>query len=909
MKICSVCKRCFEDAAEACVEVGHPQLAEARGGHPQMVPGYELERLAGTGTNASTYRARRIDCGQFCYIQIVSADARSGEAFLRDAQLAAMLLDTGFVCIYESGSLESGEYFAVTEDAQAQTLREHLDATGIPDLLTSIRIIEKTAEVLHAIHLKGLIHGAVRPENILLAYDSENRPQVRVGNVDLGGVVARNTLSNKFVIDNSVAAIRYFAPEQCSGEPTTPRTDIYSLGIVFHELLTGAPPFDAPKAVALMGMHINTRPPDVSVDDFELRMLVTHSLSEALQKQPNSRQSSANLVARQMRHMEQLATHVSTPPPAGEAPPQQRRPEPQRPVAAKPPVVIEPAVAEPTVSIPQPVLSERYAPEVPQMASHRVETQAPVRAAPIDLTYKSAPEFIPIENEAFAADAYVLAAEPESVPDPEPRAVVTIPEPETLPIPQPETAPVPEPAPILIDEVKDVPAVPPHGVIHSHERSALQTHRHRLRTFKKRSEPAGVDQPLQIEDEHPGPEPPIDPPPARPVEILDLRTRSAAAVEATPPEQPPAHRKLIQWEMPEDDMPSMEDVRAALAEDELNGAPAFTAAEPIAAAVQPTLPRPVDWEPLPEELPQPTARFESRVELRMAPGPALAETRIEPTENRIFANVNAKTDQGGVATWKSGTGQIYRVELIRDAPSTIDTSETVTAPRRPVEARAVPKTPAPLHKADTDRRVPPRRIEVSFSPTILGEAERRTTTNSKGPISIFTEPENGRRFPSRMLLRGALVLGVSAVFIVLGLAAFNFLGTAWTGSGLSEEVSAAPPKAHTPARPATAPSATNNDAELQSKPVRLLPPERSTSDVPEVGPKSSPVSTAPKPVGKADVESSSKKEVRSRVRSNTQVERADRNQKPERLNSQERTPPATRKNSVGATRPRIVSVP
>jgi hypothetical protein len=293
--------------------------------------------------------------------------------------------------------------------------------------------------------------------------------------------------------------------------------------------------------------------------------------------------------------------------------------------------------------------------------------------------------------------------------------------------------------------------------------------------------------------------------------------------------------------------------------------------------------------------------------LRMAPGPTVAETRIEPTENRIFANVNAKTDQGGVATWKSGTGQIYRVELIRDAPAPIDTSETVSAPRRPVEARAVPKIPAPLHIADADRHVPPRRIEVSFAPTILGEAERRTTTNSKGPISIFTELENGRRFPSRLLRRSALVLGVSAVFIVLGFAAFNFLGTAWTGSGLSEEVSAAPPKAHTPARPVTAPSATNKDAELQNKLVRPLPPERSASDEPEVGPNSSPVRTAPKP--KADIESSSTKVVRSKVRSNTQAERADRNQRPERVNSQERNPAAARKNPVGATRPRIVSVP
>ena len=908
MKICSVCKRCFEDAAEACVEIGHPPLADARGGHPQMVPGYELERLTATGTNAATYRARRIDCGQYCFIQIVSADARSGEAFLRDAQLAAMLLDTGFVCIYESGSLESGEHFVVTEDSQARTLREHLDSTGIPDLLTTIRIIEKTAEVLHAIHLKGLIHGAVRPENILLAYDSENRPQVRVGNIDLGGVVARNTLSNKFVIDNSLAAIRYFAPEQCSGEPTTPRTDIYSLGVVFHELLTGAPPFDAPKAMALMGMHINMRPPDVSVDDFELRMLVTHSLSEALQKQPIARQSSANLVARQMRHMEQLATHVSTPPPAGEVPTQQRSPEPSSPVTVKSPVVTAPAVARPTPSIPQPVLSEVHVPEVPQPVPSLVAIQEPVSVAPVDLAYESVVEPVPIREEAFVANTYVLAAETESDPLPQTQAFVPVPEPEHLPIPEPEAAPVLEPAPVSIDEAQDVPPAQPLRVVYSQERSALQTHRHRLRTFKRKSEPTDIIQPLQIEDEHRDPEPPVAPPPARPVENSDLWKASAGPVEAARPEQPPAPRKLIQWETPEDDIPSMEDVRAALAEDEMNGTPAYEAAEPIAPEPQPSLPRSVNWEPIPQDLPQRSAQFESRAELRVASSTVIAETLIERTETRNSGNADPKTDQGGVATWKSGTGQIYTVELIRDAPASIDAPETVPTPRRHVEARAVPKIPAPVEMADTGRHEPPRRIEASFAPTILGEVRHRTTTHSKGPISIFTGPENGARIPSRLLRRGALVLGASAVSIVLGFAAFNFLGTAWMGSSLSDEVSAAPPKPHTPARPVTAPSQTNRDAALQNKPVRPLPTETSTSDEPEVGSQSSPARAAPKPVERVDNESSPTKEVKTRARSNPPAEKSD-HRKPERVNSEVRNQPTPPKNPIGATRPRIVSVP
>jgi serine/threonine protein kinase len=316
MKVCSVCRRCYEDEVFSCTEEGHPSLEESRRGNCELIAGYRLESLIGSGSKGEVYRARRIDCSQSCRIKILPADTQNAEQFLFEAKLAAALFHPSTVDIYEAGSLENGELFVVAEDTGCKTLRDLLNNAGVPQLLTSIQIVRLAAEALHALHLKGLTHRAVRPENIVVSTDPEQRLLVRMQDLDFGGVVEHSIVSNKFLIDSAIDSLRYFAPEQFSGEAVSMKTDVYSIGIVFYEMLAGEPPFDATKAAELIYKHRNHAPPEIKIDNFDLRMLVTHTLTESLHKRPETRQSSANAFARQLRHIEQLATHISTPPPA-----------------------------------------------------------------------------------------------------------------------------------------------------------------------------------------------------------------------------------------------------------------------------------------------------------------------------------------------------------------------------------------------------------------------------------------------------------------------------------------------------------------------------------------------------------------------------------------------------------------
>jgi len=320
MKICSVCGRCFDDSVSSCVHETHPPLSERRDGCAEMISGYRLESLVKSNAKSNFYRARQIESDRRCLVKVFFADDEKTETFLKEAKITSSFFHPSVADVYETGRLDSGELFVVSEDTEGQTVSELLQTVGVPQLLTTVQIVRQAAEALHELHQNGLVHRAVRPENIILTADLEHRLLVRVQNPDLGGVDEHSIVSDKFTIDSAVDSLKYFAPEQFCGEETNAQTDVYALGVVFYELLAGTPPFESLKAAELAEKHKHQPPPDIKIDDFELRMLITHALMESLQKRPSLRQSSANTFARQLRHIEQLATHSPTPPPVVSVP-------------------------------------------------------------------------------------------------------------------------------------------------------------------------------------------------------------------------------------------------------------------------------------------------------------------------------------------------------------------------------------------------------------------------------------------------------------------------------------------------------------------------------------------------------------------------------------------------------------
>jgi serine/threonine protein kinase len=563
MRVCSICYRCYDTEVDYCTDESHPSLSDTHDGSCEMIAGYRLDVLLGSSLKGEVYFAQHTASGRSCRVKILPADAQNGQQFLQEAKLASGFFHPNVVDTYEAGTLASGDLYVVAEAASGQTLSEYLKTVGVPELLTSIEIVRQTAEILHAIHLKGLTHRAVNPENIILTIDTEGRPLVRIKDLDFGGVVERSIVSDKFLIDSAIDSIKYFSPEQCSCKAVSLKTDVYSLGIVLYEMLAGAPPFDAPKAAGLIEQHKKERPPEIKIDDFELRMLVTHTLMESLTKQPEKRQPSANAFARQLRHIEQLATHVSTPPPAGVAPPPPTRSAavattaaataPARSAYIQPPAMAETprAIFEHTTEPASAIDLESFADDLPEIP-YLVSAEPAIE------------DFVPvIENFVQESSTPTARLSRMKLLRKKLHQMAALPAPE---IPNNKPVPSVEPAHVMLVQAQATPAetaiVPAEPV----EIAAIpvQSHPHKIEWDQPEDDIPSVADVLEVLGAEQLTEIPIVSLEAEEVPITQIEPKKTAAVAEVPkeitvdPEEPeeitvvsaPRRRIKIEWEKP-----------------------------------------------------------------------------------------------------------------------------------------------------------------------------------------------------------------------------------------------------------------------------------------------------------------------------------------------------------------------
>ena len=317
MKVCSDCLRCYEDSAVSCVEEDHT-LIEARVGGCQITDDYRLESLIEINDISETYSATNGILEQAYFVKIINQNLIGDKPdlqarFLTEARCAVAVKHPNTVRVYDSGTLPDGALYVVTEPADGQTLREFLDGVSIPEIAV-INIVRQAAEGLEAIHAADIVHRNVNPENIILVPDAENNLLVKVQNIDFGGIKQQFRLSGVSDSEQTLGDLRYFSPEQCrAADEIDTLTDVYGLGITLYEMIAGQPPFDAPLAAQIIDKQISQSPPPIKISNFNIRALLTHTLMCALQKTKVGRLKSVNAFARQLRHIEQLMSHLVLP--------------------------------------------------------------------------------------------------------------------------------------------------------------------------------------------------------------------------------------------------------------------------------------------------------------------------------------------------------------------------------------------------------------------------------------------------------------------------------------------------------------------------------------------------------------------------------------------------------------------
>ncbi|NLW45265.1 MAG: Stk1 family PASTA domain-containing Ser/Thr kinase [Syntrophomonadaceae bacterium] len=250
---------------------------------------YELLEKIGDGGMATVYRARCTLLDRIVAVKILkeeyAKDSVLVQKFKSEAQAAARLSHPNIVNVYDVGE-DNGFHFIVMEYVEGTNLKEYIREKGPLPPEEAVRIALMICDGLIRAHEKGLIHRDIKPHNILLTRDGTAKV------ADFGIARAANSVTITYSGD-MVGSVHYVSPEQARGEPVNTTSDIYSLGCVLYEMVTGRVPFDAdsPVTVALKHIHENPVPPSV-INDAVPRGLEEVILT-AMEKKPSYRYQSA----------------------------------------------------------------------------------------------------------------------------------------------------------------------------------------------------------------------------------------------------------------------------------------------------------------------------------------------------------------------------------------------------------------------------------------------------------------------------------------------------------------------------------------------------------------------------------------------------------------------------------------
>jgi len=293
----------------------------------QTLGKYRLEQELGRGAMAVVYRATDTALNRQVALKVLptyfSHDPEFVRRFQREARVAAGLSHPGIVQIYDVGEAPDGTLYIAMQEA-GETLKRLLQRQGPLPLARALAIAEQVAAALDYAHRRGVIHRDVKASNILLGPDDQavltDFGIARVGQES--GITAPGF---------ALGTPEYLAPEQAeAGKPVDYRADLYALGVVLFEMLTGRVPFTADRPEAVLHAHIFTPPPSPSRLNPAIPEAVSQVLLKALAKDPGERyQSGAALVAalRTAQQMAAVPASQPVPPDLTPSPPPTRRGE------------------------------------------------------------------------------------------------------------------------------------------------------------------------------------------------------------------------------------------------------------------------------------------------------------------------------------------------------------------------------------------------------------------------------------------------------------------------------------------------------------------------------------------------------------------------------------------------------
>ncbi|MEM9301280.1 MAG: protein kinase [Pseudomonadota bacterium] len=262
------------------------------------IPGYSIVRELGAGGMAQVYLAVQENLHREVALKVMipglSVDEISCHRFLKEGRIAAQLNHQNLLTVYDIGVHEE-QYYMASEFLPGGTARDRLnDGLKLDDV---IKIISDIAQGLQYAHSKGFVHRDVKPGNLLFRANGE----CVLG--DFGIAKSVDSTTNATQLGTSIGTPHYMSPEQAKGEKVDHRTDLYSLGILFYELLTGKPPFDADDPFTVALAQINEPVPKMEDENARFQQVI----EKLMEKNRDERYDSADAF---LEDLEVLTGHV-----------------------------------------------------------------------------------------------------------------------------------------------------------------------------------------------------------------------------------------------------------------------------------------------------------------------------------------------------------------------------------------------------------------------------------------------------------------------------------------------------------------------------------------------------------------------------------------------------------------------
>ena len=251
---------------------------------------YRIIKPLGSGGMAEVYLAHDAILERDVALKVMSEryadDDEFVERFKREAQSAAVLSHPNIVSIYDRGRAKDGTYYIAMEYLPGGTLKDYILKRGALPPRTAAAVALQIAEALQGAHHAGVIHRDIKPHNVLVT----DAGDIKVGDFGIARAASSNTMTRTGSI---LGTAHYISPEQAMGEPVGPQSDLYSLGVVLYEMLTGALPYDAETSIGVAMKHVNgylVPPKDLNPEVSEGMNAITIRL---LEKNPNERYAEA----------------------------------------------------------------------------------------------------------------------------------------------------------------------------------------------------------------------------------------------------------------------------------------------------------------------------------------------------------------------------------------------------------------------------------------------------------------------------------------------------------------------------------------------------------------------------------------------------------------------------------------